>query len=100
MAWNRRLTGKAAIFLAVCMWGAAVYSFGYGMELSSATQKMIFFWVRFEHLGIQLIAPTWLLFAMSVSGCWCFWLSFRFISLGHRRLWDGSTGPTEIPGLI
>lgn len=68
MAWNRRLTGKAAIFLAVCMWATAIYSFGYGMELSSATEKMIFFWVRFEHLGIHIIAPTWLLFALSVSG--------------------------------
>lgn len=68
MAWNRRLTGKAAIFLAICMWASAVYSFGYGMELGSSTQESIYFWVRFEHLGIQLIAPTWLLFAMSVSG--------------------------------
>lgn len=68
MSWNRRSTGKAAIFLAVCLWGVAVYSFGYGMELSSSTQNVIFFWVRFEHWGIQLIAPTWLLFAMSVSG--------------------------------
>ena len=68
MAWNRRSTGKASIFLAICMWASAIYSFGYGMELSSSTQAAIFFWVRFEHWGIQLIAPTWLLFAMSVSG--------------------------------
>ena len=68
MSWSRRSTGKAAIFLAVCMWASAIYSFGYGMELSSSTEASIFFWVRFEHWGIQLIAPTWLLFAMSVSG--------------------------------
>ena len=68
MSWNRRSMGKAAIFLSICLWAVAVYSFGYGMELSSSTQSTIFFWVRFEHWGIQLIAPTWLLFAMSVSG--------------------------------
>ncbi|MBG0786677.1 MAG: diguanylate cyclase [Anaerolineaceae bacterium] len=68
MSWNRRSTGKAAVFLAICLWSVAIYSFGYGMELSSSTQNSIFFWVRFEHWGIQLIAPTWLLFAMSVSG--------------------------------
>ncbi len=68
MSWNRRSTGKAAVFLAICLWAVAIYSFGYGMELSSSTQNAIFFWVRFEHWGIQLIAPTWLLFAMSVSG--------------------------------
>ncbi len=54
--------------MAICLWAVAIYSFGYGMELSSSTQNAIFFWVRFEHWGIQLIAPTWLLFAMSVSG--------------------------------
>ena len=68
LSWNRRSTGKAAIFLAMCLWAVAIYSFGYGMELSSSTQSTIFFWVRFEHWGIQLIAPTWLLFALSVSG--------------------------------
>ena len=68
MSWNRRSTGKAAIFLAICLWGVAIYSFGYGMELSSSTEDAIFFWVRFEHWGIQFIAPMWLLFAMSVSG--------------------------------
>ncbi len=67
-AWLRRSTGKAAIFLAICMWGVAIYSFGYGMELLSNSLSQAEFWVRFEHWGIQLIAPTWLLFALSVSG--------------------------------
>jgi diguanylate cyclase (GGDEF)-like protein len=67
-AWLRRSTGKSAIFLAICMWAVAIYSFGYGMELLSNTLGQAEFWVRFEHWGIQVIAPTWLLFALSVSG--------------------------------
>lgn len=67
-AWLRRATGKSAIFLAICMWAVAVYSFGYGMELLSNSLSQAEFWVRFEHWGIQLIAMTWLLFALSVSG--------------------------------
>jgi diguanylate cyclase (GGDEF)-like protein len=67
-AWLRRATGKSAVFLAICMWAVAIYSFGYGMELLSNSLSQAEFWVRFEHWGIQLIAPTWLLFALSVSG--------------------------------
>ena len=67
-AWLRRSTGKSAVFLAICMWAVAIYSFGYGMELLSNTLSQAEFWVRFEHWGIQVIAPTWLLFALSVSG--------------------------------
>ncbi len=67
-AWLRRSTGKSAIFLAICMWAVAIYSFGYGMELLSNNLSQAEFWIRFEHWGIQLIAPTWLLFALSVSG--------------------------------
>lgn len=68
VAWRRRASGKAAIFLAVCLTSVAIYSFGYGMELLSNSLNIAMFWVRFQHWGIQLIAPTWLLFSLSVTG--------------------------------
>jgi diguanylate cyclase (GGDEF)-like protein len=67
-AWRKRHSGKAAIFLALSMVGVAFYSFGYAMELAVNTLPKVMFWVRFQHYGIFLIAPTWLLFAASVSG--------------------------------
>lgn len=66
-AWRKRYSGKAAIFLAVTMLGVALYSFGYAMELAADTLRVVMLWVRFQHLGIFLIAPNWLLFAISVS---------------------------------
>ncbi|MDY6873522.1 MAG: diguanylate cyclase [Chloroflexota bacterium] len=68
VAWRRRASGKAAIFLALCLSSVTVYAFGYGMELLSNSLAMAMFWVRIQHWGIQLIAPTWLLFALSVTG--------------------------------
>lgn len=68
VAWRRRSSGNAAIFLAVCLTSVTIYSFGYGMELLSDTLETAMFWVRFQHLGIQWIAPTWMLFAISVTG--------------------------------
>lgn len=68
IVWRKRATGKAAVFLAICIAGVAVYSFGYGMELLSNTLKTAMFWVRFQHVGIQVIAPAWLLFALSIAG--------------------------------
>lgn len=68
IAWRKRTTGLPAICLSICLTGVAVYSFGYGMEIFSSTLRTAMFWVRFQHWGIQVIAPAWLLFAMAVSG--------------------------------
>jgi diguanylate cyclase (GGDEF)-like protein len=38
------------------------------MELESYTLETVMFWVRFQHWGIHLIAPAWLLFALSITG--------------------------------
>lgn len=45
-----------------------IYSLGYAMELLQDTLAEMMFWVRFEHWGIQLLAPTWLLFVITLSG--------------------------------
>jgi diguanylate cyclase (GGDEF)-like protein len=67
-AWRRKDVGRPAIFLSLCLAGVAIYSFGYGMEIASDTFAFAKFWVRFQHWGIQLIAPTWLLFSLGVTG--------------------------------
>ena len=67
-AWHRRVLGYPAVYLSICLAGVAIYSLGYGLELASSTLPWAMFWVRFQHWGIQVIAPTWLLFAMAVTG--------------------------------
>lgn len=65
---KRNSTGKPAVYLCAAMGATAIYSLGYTMELASNTLEAILFWVKVEHIGIQLIAPTWLLFALTISG--------------------------------
>jgi diguanylate cyclase (GGDEF)-like protein len=65
---RKKSAGPAAIFLAVCLMGGSIYSFGYAMEIMSADLPQIMFWVRFQHWGIQFITPTWLLFAVYITG--------------------------------
>jgi len=56
--WIRRKNaGSPAKWLSLCMTGAAVYCFGYAMELSSDTLAEMMSWIRFQHLGIQVLAP-------------------------------------------
>ncbi|MBN1372773.1 MAG: diguanylate cyclase [Anaerolineaceae bacterium] len=68
-AWKRRrLAGKAALYLSICLALVAIYNFGYAMELYSNSLETIMAWVRFQHFGIQGITPMWLLFALSMTG--------------------------------
>ncbi len=69
IAWRRRGVGRlAAVYLALCMLGMAIYNLGYALELTHTTLPDVMFWVRFQHWGIQVIAPTWLLFALCITG--------------------------------
>lgn len=65
---RRAMAGPAAIALSICLFGVAIYSFGYAMEISSITLGAIMFWVRVQHVGIQAIPPTWLIFSIYQSG--------------------------------
>ncbi len=68
-AWRKRAyAGPAAVYLTLSMLAVVIYNFGYAMELASSTLERIMFWVRFQHWGIQVITPTWLLFALSLAG--------------------------------
>lgn len=66
--WAKRSSSRAAVYLMICLSAIAIYSFGYGMELLSDTLKDAMFWVRFQHFGIEVIAPSWLLFALANTG--------------------------------
>ena len=66
--WTKHASSRAAVFLAICISAISIYSFGYGMELLCNTLKYAMFWVRFQHLGIEVIAPAWLLFTLSNTG--------------------------------
>ncbi|GAP40842.1 histidine kinase N-terminal 7TM domain-containing diguanylate cyclase [Flexilinea flocculi] len=59
-----KISGNSAIYLSLCMSSVSIYTLGYAMELSSNTLEGIMFWVRFEHIGIQMIAPFLFLFTL------------------------------------
>ncbi|MBA4420932.1 MAG: hypothetical protein C0391_07270 [Anaerolinea sp.] len=65
---RRTMAGPAANALAICLFGVSIYSFGYALEVSSMTLSTIMLWVRVEHIGIQSIAPTWLIFSIYQTG--------------------------------
>jgi diguanylate cyclase (GGDEF)-like protein len=69
ITWKRKASsGKAAGYFSLGLAAAAIYTFGYSMELSSNTLSDVMFWVRFQHLGIQLLTPFWLLFTLCITG--------------------------------
>lgn len=69
LAIQKRHSSKAsAIFLAMAGICVAIYDFGYAMEINLTTLADIMFWVRFQHIGIQLLPAFWLMFALNVMG--------------------------------
>jgi len=69
VAWRRRrVVGLPAICFCISMLGGIIYSFGYAMEISSNMLSEIMFWVRFQHLGIWVVTPAWLLFSLCMTG--------------------------------
>lgn len=66
---QRHPASKApSIFLALSGICAAIYDFGYAMEINVVSLPEIMFWVRFQHIGIQFIPMFWLMFALCVTG--------------------------------
>ncbi|MCF8383702.1 MAG: response regulator [Chlorobium sp.] len=65
-AWSRRKNHGAGYFslLLVC---SLVYSFSYGLEISSLNLQTALFFIRIEYLGIAFIPPVFLLFALSYT---------------------------------
>jgi diguanylate cyclase (GGDEF)-like protein len=68
LAWRKRASsGASAIYLALSGLCAAIYNFGYAMEINAVSQASLFFWIRFQHIGIQFIVPFWLLFSLFIT---------------------------------
>ncbi len=64
---KRKISGQSAVFLSLSMISISIYGMGYAMELSSNSLEGILYWVRFEHIGIQMIAPFLFLFTLCHS---------------------------------
>jgi diguanylate cyclase (GGDEF)-like protein/PAS domain S-box-containing protein len=66
-AWHRRaIPGGIAFF--VLMAAVAEWSFGYTMELGSASMAAKFAWVRMQYFGIVTIPAAWLVFSLQYTG--------------------------------
>ena len=63
---KRSTSGFPAILLALAGLFVAIYDIGYAMEINTVDIAETFFWVRFQHWGIQLVTPTWFLFALLI----------------------------------
>ena len=61
---KRKIVGESAIYLTCCLSAISLYCFGYALELSSNSLEEVIFWVRFEHIGIQFLAPFWFIFVL------------------------------------
>jgi len=69
LIWNRRAgSRRGVLYFSLGLMATAIYTFGYGMELSTDSLSRVMLWVRFEHLGIQLITPFWALFTLCITG--------------------------------
>lgn len=67
--WRKRLTaGGPATCLAICLLGICIYDIGYAFELMNNSLPGKMTWVHFEHVGILLITPTWLLLSFYFTG--------------------------------
>jgi diguanylate cyclase (GGDEF)-like protein len=65
---KRENAGNTATYLAMVLAATTIYSMAYAMELASDTLPGILFWVKIEHIGIEMIAPFWLLFTLAITG--------------------------------
>ena len=66
-AWSRR-SSAGALYLGAMMLCATIWSVGYSMELAAIEKQGIYFWLRFEYLGIAFIPLFILLFAFHYVG--------------------------------
>ena len=62
-AWRRR-PAAAAGDLALVLVAASWWSLAYALELSGASLATVRFWGDLKYLGIMLLAPAWLVFAL------------------------------------
>ena len=81
-AWLRR-TATAAVPFAVLMFGVSIWSFGYAMEIGSASLAVKLLWAKFQYLGIVVLPVAWLALAVEYTGQgrWLSWRRLAFLSM-------------------
>ncbi|HSW35958.1 MAG TPA: histidine kinase N-terminal 7TM domain-containing protein [Candidatus Limnocylindrales bacterium] len=65
--WNIESVRGAREFSFLAL-ASAVYTFFYGLEISSFDLRMVMFWIRLEYFGIPFIAPALLSFTLKYTG--------------------------------
>ncbi|HOI47125.1 MAG TPA: histidine kinase N-terminal 7TM domain-containing protein [Bacilli bacterium] len=63
----KRRNVPGAITSIFFMLSAAIYCFGYAMELLHNDLSTIMFWIRFEYLGISFIPAIWMVLALQYT---------------------------------
>ncbi len=65
-AWQRR-EAKGALPLAVMLFAAAQWSFGYALEIASVGRSTKIFWDNVQFLGYNLLSPAMLIFVLQYT---------------------------------
>ena len=65
--WSRRASAGAP-YLAAVLLSAAIWSFGYSMELVNTEKQVICLWLKLEYLGIAFLPLFCLMFALQYAG--------------------------------
>ena len=78
-AWLRR-TATAALPFAILMLGVGIWSFGYAMEIASASLTIKLFWAKFQYFGVVVIPVSWLAVSVEYTGQGQ-WLTRRNLAL-------------------
>ena len=68
LAWRRRRQAPQARILIGLTLSAAIYSFGYAVEVAQTTRDGAAFWLHVEYLGLPWIPTLWLLMARKHNG--------------------------------
>lgn len=55
-------------WFAFTLLNGAIWTFFYGLELASLDLPTIYFWIKFEYIGIVLLPVTWLMFCVKYTG--------------------------------
>ncbi|NIV29822.1 MAG: hypothetical protein GWN58_10050, partial [Anaerolineae bacterium] len=66
-AWLRR-TATAAVPFAILMLAVGTWTFGYAMEIASASLTVKLFWAKFQYLGIVAVPVAWLALSVEYTG--------------------------------
>lgn len=66
-AWRRRSV-PGALFYALLLLCVALYTAGYGFEISSPRLEDKLFWTHFQYLGIAFIPVFWIFFIFDYTG--------------------------------